>query len=372
MSEKLNALPFIAKPLAAAPPIITSLLIIIGGIVLTAWLFSVARLIASLFILSGKKVQSALLSPFPQLTYNLQLSSFGSPSKTWAVISGASDGLGREYSLQLARAGFNVLLLSRTESKLSALATDITKKYNTKTSIFAIDFADTANTKAWDALKSHIEATTGNGRGGGGGVVSILINNVGVSHSIPVPFALTPPQEIENIINVNCLSTLRLTQLLLPGMLAQKNGLILTMGSFAGTLPTPLLATYSGSKAFLQQWSSALSAEVADQGVTVHLVQSYLVATAMSKIRRTSAMVPGPREYVRSVLGKVGRTGGAQGWSASGTPWWTHAVMEWGIVKTVGVGSGVALWINKRMHEGIRERALRKMRREKEAGKKGQ
>ena len=200
-------------------------------------------------------------------------------------------------------------------------------------------------------LREKIESTGG---------VGVLINNVGVSHSIPTPFVQTPKQEIEGIVNVNCLSTLRVTQLVLQYMIQRKKGLILTMGSFGGVLPTPLLATYSGSKAFLQQWSSALAAEVAQHNVTVELVQSYLVATAMSKIRRTSAMVPGPREYVRSVLSKVGRTGGAQGFAYSSTPYWSHAVGEWLLLGLFGVGNRLVLGVNKSMHESIRMRALKK------------
>ena len=112
--------------------------------------------------------------------------------------------------------------------------------------------------------------------------VSILVNNVGQSHSIPVPFIETPKEEIRDIIAINCNATLRVTQIVAPGMVKRKRGLILTMGSFGGLLPTPLLATYSGSKAFLQQWSTALGSELAPSGVDVELVISYLVTTAMS------------------------------------------------------------------------------------------
>ena len=113
--------------------------------------------------------------------------------------------------------------------------------------------------------------------------MGILINNVGLSHAIPVPFTETPAEELDAIVNINCLSTLRVTQPIAQSMKQRKRGLILTMGSFGGTYPTPLLATYSGSKAFLAQWSSALGAELAPYNVTVELVQSYLVTSAMSK-----------------------------------------------------------------------------------------
>ncbi len=134
-------------------------------------------------------------------------------------------------------------------------------------------------------------------------------------------------------------------------------------------MPTPLLATYSGSKAFLQQWSTALASELQPHNVTVELVQSYLVTSAMSKIRRSSMMVPSAKAFVRTVLGSVGRTGGAQGWGWTSTPYWTHALMQWGIGSVAGINDTWVAGVNKGMHEGIRKRALRKRDRD---GKKGQ
>jgi 17beta-estradiol 17-dehydrogenase / very-long-chain 3-oxoacyl-CoA reductase len=203
--------------------------------------------------------------------------------------------------------------------------------------------------------------------------IAVLVNNVGASHDMPVPFLQTPGTELEGIISINCLATLRVTQLVGPGMVARKRGLILTMGSFAGLTPTPLLATYSGSKAFLQYWSSALGAELSPHGVTVELVQSYLVTSAMSKIRRPSALVPSARGFVTGVLGKVGRSGGAQGWAYTSAPYWSHGLVAWGLGLIGNTREWVVKW-NKDMHEGIRKRALRKrereMERERGAGKK--
>lgn len=194
--------------------------------------------------------------------------------------------------------------------------------------------------------------------------VGILVNNVGQSHSIPVPFVKTPKEEIRDIIAINCIATLRVTQIVAPGMVQRKRGLILTMGSFGGLLPTPLLATYSGSKAFLQQWSTALGGEFQGTGVDVELVISYLVTTAMSKIRKTSMMIPSPRAFVKSVLGKVGRSGGAQNMAYTSTPFWGHALMQWWLENTVGLGGAFVVGQNRGMHESIRKRALKKAERD--------
>lgn len=218
-----------------------------------------------------------------------------------------------------------------------------------------MDFAANRD-KDYAALKKLLQEEVGE--------VSILINNVGLSHSIPVPFAETPEQEMKDIVTINCLATLRVTQLVVPGMVARRRGLILSMASFGGLLPTPLLATYSGSKAFLQQWSAALSSELAPHGITVQSVQSYLVTSAMSKIRRASWLVPTPRQFVKAALGKIGRSGGAQGILGTSTPYWAHGIMHWAIASFAGTMNGVVIGINKRMHEDIRRRALKKAERE--------
>jgi 17beta-estradiol 17-dehydrogenase / very-long-chain 3-oxoacyl-CoA reductase len=147
-------------------------------------------------------------------------------------------------------------------------------------------------------------------------------------------------------------------------MLPQKLGLILTMGSFAGLTPTALLATYSGSKAFLQAWNNALASELAPQGITVNLVQGYLITSAMSKVRRASWLIPSERQFVSSVLGKIGNQGGSVGFTHSGSPYWSHAVMAFAITGVAGVYSGIVAGINRSMHVDIRRRALRKAERE--------
>lgn len=194
--------------------------------------------------------------------------------------------------------------------------------------------------------------------------VSILVNNVGQSHNIPVPFVETPEKEVKDIITINCIGTLRVTQLVAPTLVKQKRGLILTMASFGGILPTPLLATYSGSKAFLQQWSTALGSELKPHGVHVQLVQSYLVTSAMSKIRKTSMFIPNPKGFVKATLGKVGRSGGAQGVAYTTSPYWSHGLMHWALLKITGTHGSFVVDQNRGMHEAIRQRALRKAERD--------
>ncbi|KAK0121572.1 hypothetical protein ONS95_009861 [Cadophora gregata] len=310
----------------------------IGTLWLSFKVISYVRLLLSLFVFSGKSLRS-----------------YGKKG-TWAVVTGASDGIGKEYAIQLAQKGFNLVLISRTASKLDTLSTEITQKYagsQIAVKTLAMDFSLNKD-EDYAKLRALIDSLD----------VGILVNNVGQSHSIPVPFVLTPKDEMKAIIEINCVATLRVTQIVVPGMIQRKRGLILTMGSFGGLLPTPLLATYSGSKAFLQQWSTALGAELAGSGVDVELVLSYLVTTAMSKIRKTSAFIPSPRMFVKSVLSKVGRRGGAQNMAYTSTPFWGHAIMQWWLENTVGLGGQKVVVQNRKMHESIRRRALKKAERD--------
>ena len=253
------------------------------------------------------------------------------------------------------------MLVSRTESKLQQLASEIPSKSNTQiqTKTLAMDFAQNKDSD-YARLKQLVDGLD----------VAVLVNNVGKSHDMPVPFAITPEEELRDIVTINCMGTLRVTQLVVPGMIERKRGLVITMGSMGGLLPTPLLATYSGSKAFLQQWSIALGSELAPHNVKVQFVVSYLVTSAMSKIRRSSMMVPTARAFVKSVLSKIGRTGGAQGYAWTSTPFWSHGLLHWGVEHipfASKMGSFVATQ-NRSMHEGIRKRALKKQERDRKKG----
>lgn len=174
------------------------------------------------------------------------------------------------------------------------------------------------------------------------------MNNVGRSHEYPVSFAETPLEEQQSIININVNATMRVSQIVLGNMLQQyvcassslfpylnffsptrRRGLVLTLSSFAGAIPSPLLATYSASKAFLQTWSDALQAELKGTGVDVECVSTYFVVCStvyrssvfsftvpsqvsnMSRIRRSSALIPMPKAYVSSVLKKINLPCGA-------------------------------------------------------------
>ncbi|KAI6085709.1 short chain dehydrogenase [Hypoxylon rubiginosum] len=317
--------------LASIPPSVQLAFAGLGALFVGSKILGFLRLFLSVFILSGTSLKK-----------------YGKKG-TWAVVTGASDGLGKEFATQLAAKGFNLVLISRTLSKLEALSQELESKFSgLQTKVLDMDF--TADDDADYARLAQLITSLD---------VGILINNVGQSHSIPVPFLLTESKELQDIVTINCLGTLKVTKLVAPGMQSRKRGLILTMGSFGGWMPTPYLATYSGSKAFLQHWSSALAAELKPSNVDVQLCLSYLVTTAMSKVRRSSLLIPSPKPFVRAALGKVG-SGGWQSTAYTYTPYWSHAVMAWFIENTIGIGHSLGIKVNLKMHQDIRNRALKK------------
>lgn len=194
----------------------------------------------------------------------------------------------------------------------------------------AIDFSQ-ATDDDYDRLEKDISGLK----------VSILVNNVGMSHDKPVLFAQTPVAELESIAEINVRATLRVTRLAVPVLTANKRSLILNLGSFAGSIPTPLLATYAGTKSFLIGWNRALNEELRRAGCTSLVLNTYFVSTAMSKIRKSSWSVPTPKQYVAQVLAKLGRPGSAYQEDRKGremTIWPQHAITEWAVREIVGLG----------------------------------
>lgn len=285
-------------------------------------------------------------------------SKYGAGKGKYCVITGASDGIGKEFAVQMARRHFNLILISRTLSKLETLQNELQKEFGIEVKILSIDISR-------DVPENYvaIKEVCGNLP------ITVLVNNVGQSHSIPVPFLETEEKELRDIITINNTATLLISQIITPIIVSTASasrcrGLILTMGSFAGLIPTPLLATYSGSKSFLQGWSSSLAGELKGKNVDVELALSYLVTSSMSKIKRTSMMIPSPKKFVSSTLRNVGRRCGAQERFSTITPYWSHALYHFMIEETVGVCSRIVNSINFTMHKSIRTRALKKAARE--------
>lgn len=291
----------------------------------------------------------------------LQLKDFGAGKGAWAVITGCTDGIGREFAYQLAAAKFNVVLISRTQSKLDELEQEIKSTAGVDTKTYAMDFSK-GDLKDYDKVKTLLDPLT----------VGVLINNVGVAYDYPMPFALLPDNDLYAITEININGTLRMSRIVLPGMMERKNGLVLNVGSFSGLVASPYLAIYGASKAFLCAMSQAVGTELEEHGVLFENLNTYFVSTKLAKITRESWLIPSPRTYVKSVLRHIGMQGGAS------TPhtlsaFHSHAIVNWLIDNLFTVN----FWVkqNYSIQKDLRKRWLRKQARRQaalEAEKKGQ
>ncbi|KDR75273.1 hypothetical protein GALMADRAFT_249268 [Galerina marginata CBS 339.88] len=294
---------------------------------------------------------SVLLQTFVLPGYSLKR--YGAKKGAWAVVTGATDGIGKEFAFQLAKAGFNILVVARNKELLAQTASEIESKYKVSAATYSIDFAK-ADEAAYDAFGAVCD----------GRDIGVLVNNVGKSHAMPAYLVDTPKDEITDIVSINVTATLRVTYAILPGMVQRKRGLILNIGSFAGSVASPMLATYSGTKAFLSTFTSALAEEVRKDNITVEHVNTYFVVSKLSKIRKPSMLIPKPGPYVRSVLSKIGLACGAaySGRPNTSTPFWSHALIDYAL--TLAGLPSVFIRYTHGLHKSIRKRALNKAARE--------
>jgi 17beta-estradiol 17-dehydrogenase / very-long-chain 3-oxoacyl-CoA reductase len=164
--------------------------------------------------------------------------------------------------------------------------------------VIAIDLAKATDTD-WKRIQQEFNSVK----------LGMLVNNAGMSHEMPEKFGDADLQRVRDIINVNIVAVNELTRAALPALLknqaANVRGLILNVGSASGLLPTPLLAVYAASKAYLSSWSTALQREYASAGVDSDCAVAFFVVSNMSKRKKPTALIPTPDAFVRSSLAKV-------------------------------------------------------------------
>lgn len=174
----------------------------------------------------------------------------------WALITGASAGIGWALAEQLAAGGTNLVLTARRADRLQKLAAELSAKHQVQTEVIVADLARReapAEIFAFTAIKK-IE-------------IELLINNAGFgaygySHEVPV-------EKLLDMIEVNCSAVVHLTRLYLPAMVARRHGDMLIVGSTASFQAVPFLAVYSATKSFDLLFAQAVAEEVREFGVRV-------------------------------------------------------------------------------------------------------
>ncbi|XP_069776081.1 very-long-chain 3-oxoacyl-CoA reductase-like isoform X2 [Narcine bancroftii] len=222
----------------------------------------------------------------------------------WAVVTGSTSGIGKAYAHELARRGLNIVLISRSLEKLKATAEEIEQQHGKKTKIVTVDF--TSGIDIYGLIEAALKDLN----------IGILVNNVGMTYtSMPCYFMDVPnvQKSISNILNCNVLSVSVMTSIVLPQMLERKKGVIINIGSEAGTHPHPLLTMYSATKSFVDIFSRSLNAEYKPQGIIIQSIQPLLVSTNMTHNIESGGFVKKVDDYVCEALNTVGITDQAKG-----------------------------------------------------------
>ena len=259
----------------------------------------------------------------------------------WAVITGATDGIGRAYALALAKKGVSIVLISRTESKLKEVKSEIEKAgyKDVEVQYIVCDYGK-FDKAAQDGMKKKLEGLE----------IGILINNVGIGYRYPRFFHELPDEEVQQIITLNIDSAVWMTRIVLPGMIERKKGAIVNMSSGSALYTMPLLAEYSAAKSFLEKFSRGLNAEYEAKGITVQCQAPFYIATKLAKMRK-SFTVPSPDEYVSMGVKWIGYP------DSTVQPFWFHGFQGW-LMKNLPEFMIVSLV--RDMHMQIRRKGIQK------------
>ncbi|MGA9572798.1 MAG: SDR family oxidoreductase [Lysobacterales bacterium] len=178
-------------------------------------------------------------------------------SKPWALVTGASAGIGAEFCRQLAAQGYQLVLVARREDKLQALADELLSSYAARSLVIT---ADLSRKEAGEAITARLAQENIE--------IEYLVNNAG--YGLPGSFHVPGWQEHADFIQVMMTAVCELTWRLLPGMRERGRGFIINVASVAGLVsPSAGHTMYAASKSFLIKFSQSLALENEQSGVKV-------------------------------------------------------------------------------------------------------
>ena len=173
----------------------------------------------------------------------------------WALVTGASAGIGAEFCRQLAASGYQLVLVARRADKLQAIADEVKASYGTNSLIITADLSESSASE--DIVKRLEQENV---------KVEYLVNNAG--YGLPGSFHVPAWQEHADFIQVMITAVCELTWRLLPGMREHGRGFIINVASVAGLIPSSAGHTlYGASKSFLIKFTESLLLENKDSGV---------------------------------------------------------------------------------------------------------
>ncbi|MBA2681335.1 MAG: SDR family oxidoreductase [Ktedonobacteraceae bacterium] len=206
-----------------------------------------------------------------------------------ALITGASSGIGAAFARLLAAQGTNLILVARSEDKLRDLATTLSAQHNIRTDVLSADLSRP------EAAQKLFEGTQQLGL-----PIDILINNAGFgTHG---PFDSLDAEHEHQEIMLNVAAVVDLTHYFLPAMLARRNGSIINVASTAAFQPTPYMAVYGASKAFILSFSEALWGEYRGKGIRVLALCPGATSTDFFNVVGTEDAALGSKETPEKVV----------------------------------------------------------------------
>jgi 17beta-estradiol 17-dehydrogenase / very-long-chain 3-oxoacyl-CoA reductase len=306
----------------------------------------------------------ALYKVSTTLAYNLHSSKiqrYNHPSRNtpankqaWALVTGASSGIGLEFAHALAARGFNVILHGRNEKKFAPLISDLVKKFpDRKFKTLILD----SQTPAADGNFDRIVRECLDGLN-----LTTVIHNVG---GIPPGYkemewhtSLTI-DEIDGWIDINCRFASHLTRILLPDLVANQPGLMMYVSSGVTVLPVPKIVMYTAAKGYIELYARNMSMEMKMAGHDVEFKALVTGTVATHTSGRTEAMrsavMPLTGEFVDSCLNKVG-------WDEPiVTPWWGHQLQG-------SIGKLLPMWVFERVVKGMVAQVEREFQHARDSG----
>ena len=196
----------------------------------------------------------------------------GTDLKTrWALITGASSGLGVDFATNLAARGCNVVLVARRQERLALLQEQLQTGYGVKVHTVPLDLTAPDSPQV---LYEHLAQT--------GIAVDILINNAGAGHLSN--FLEFPWQDSRSMIELNVVALTHLTRLFAQDMVHRGFGRILWVASTGAYQPVPTMAVYGATKAFVLSFGEALGFELRGTGVTCTVLSPGFTATEFFEV----------------------------------------------------------------------------------------
>jgi short-subunit dehydrogenase len=186
-------------------------------------------------------------------------------NKGTALVTGASSGIGAIYADRLARRGYDLILVARSQDKLSQLAKRLGDETGRKVETVAADLNNSEDLRRVETVLRTDSRIT------------LLVNNAGIGAAGPL--LSSDVDKMEEMISLNVRALTRLTYAVVPGLVARGGGTIINMASIVGIAPEVLNGVYGGTKAFVLALSLSLHKELADKNIRVQVVLPGATAT---------------------------------------------------------------------------------------------